>query len=125
MIRHSLSNQEISVINSILDDITSQFDSVEDDSFLHNVPVFAQELPRSIRKLINDYKLREDMSGILLISDYPVDDDLIGKTPDHWATKRYPTHAFREEVLLILFGSLLGYIFGWATQQGGHIVHEV
>ena len=54
MIRHSLSSQEISVINSLLDDITSQYDSAEDDSFLHSVPVFAQELPRSIRRLIND-----------------------------------------------------------------------
>ena len=61
----------------------------------------------------------------MLISGYPVDDSLIGKTPDHWATKRYPTPAFREEVLLILFGSLLGYLFGWTTQQSGHIVHEV
>lgn len=125
MLRHSLSNQEISAINSLLDDITSRYDSAEDDRFLHDVPVFAQELPRSIRKLINDYKLRGDASGILLISDYPVDEGLIGKTPEHWATKRYPTRAFREEVLLILLGSLLGYLFGWATQQGGHIVHEV
>lgn len=125
MIRYLLSDQEISIINSMLDEITSQYESVENDDFLHNVSVLAQELPIQIRKAFNDYKLLECGSGILLISGYPIDDKTIGDTPEHWAPKRNPPSAFREEVLLALFGSLLGYLFGWATQQGGHIVHEV
>jgi hypothetical protein len=29
------------------------------------------------------------------------------------------------QILFILYGSLLGDVFGWATQQDGHIVHDV
>lgn len=33
--------------------------------------------------------------------------------------------AWREEAIFIMVASLLGDIFGWLTQQDGHIVHDI
>jgi Fe(II)/alpha-ketoglutarate-dependent arginine beta-hydroxylase len=49
----------------------------------------------------------------------------IGPTPEHWQLEPEISPVLREEILLILFGSLLGEPIAWATQQKGHIVHDI
>jgi Fe(II)/alpha-ketoglutarate-dependent arginine beta-hydroxylase len=120
-----LSERDISEIQSLLNNIAKQYNSVEDDSFLKNSSLFAQELPRRIREFFNDFKFLESNLGICIISGYPIDDSKIGKTPKHWKWKDDASRTLKEQILLVLYGSLLGYVFGWSTQQDGYIVHDV
>src|SRR5436853_1339215 len=63
--------------------------------------------------------------GLYIISGYPVDDAKIGKTPAHWKYKPAISTALEEEIFLALCGALVGDLFGWSTQQDGHIIHDV
>ncbi|ARV58873.1 hypothetical protein BZZ01_09715 [Nostocales cyanobacterium HT-58-2] len=120
-----LSTQEISDIKSVLKRVKSQYNSAEEEDFLLNAHVIAHELPQRIRILFNNFRLLEPSSGICIISGYPIADDKIGETPSHWQSKPEISPTLEEEILFILFGSLLGEVIGWSTQQAGHIVHEV
>jgi Fe(II)/alpha-ketoglutarate-dependent arginine beta-hydroxylase len=125
MSRISLTDDEYASIHSLLSSLTAKYRSVEDQNFLDEARVYAHELPRRIRSFLNDFKQSEQAPGICLISGYWVDDERIGSTPPHWKERSAPSPSLEEEMLLVLYGSLLGDVFGWATEQDGHIVHDV
>lgn len=120
-----LTPQEITEIKSLLRNITSEYSSVEDTSFLNKATLFAQELPKRIREILNDFRLVENNLGACIISGYPINDSKIGKTPNHWQSKTDRMHTLEEQILLVLYSSLLGDVFGWSTQQDGYIIHDV
>jgi Fe(II)/alpha-ketoglutarate-dependent arginine beta-hydroxylase len=110
-------------LGQLLDEIEGQFENLESDEALHRATVFAHELPIRIRRTLNAFRL-EQMSGVLRISGYLVDQDRVGATPQHWRD-RSTSSTRREELLLVLFSSLLGDPFSWATQQNGKLIHDV
>ena len=120
----SLTSEECASIRSLLDVLTSKFSSVEEEQFLAEVCVYAHELPRRVRSFLNAFK-QSECPGICLITNYKVDDATLGNTPPHWRAKPAHSTTLAEEMLLVLYGSLLGDVFGWATEQDGHIVHDV
>jgi Fe(II)/alpha-ketoglutarate-dependent arginine beta-hydroxylase len=125
MSRLVLTSQEISDIQLLLKGIVLRYSNVEDLDFIQEASLFAQELPWRIRKFINNFKLTEDTPGNAVISGYPIDDSKIGLTPSHWKWKADASQTLEEQILLVLYGSLLGEVFGWSTQQDGHIVHDI
>jgi Fe(II)/alpha-ketoglutarate-dependent arginine beta-hydroxylase len=120
-----LSQSDIKSVKSLLSRITARYDSAEDPDFLKEAALYAHELPLRARACLNHFKLAEPASPACIISGYPVDQAKIGKTPDHWAGQVDAARTLEEEILLALFSSLLGDVFGWATQQDGHIIHDV
>lgn len=120
-----ISNEEVVSIRALLSEVMYRYTSAQDYNFVRDAAVYAHELPRPIRTFLNDYKLLEPAPGVCLISGYPVDDLKIGPTPAHWESKPEISPALEEEILLVLLGSILGEVIGWATQQNGYIVHEV
>jgi Fe(II)/alpha-ketoglutarate-dependent arginine beta-hydroxylase len=124
MNRLVLSEAEVGGMKTLLAGLKAQYTSIEDESFLGEASLFAAELPRRLRSFLNDFRLFE-RSGTCMISGYPVDDYGIGSTPPHWNRRPAISNALEQEMLLVLFGSLLGEVLGWATQQDGYIVHEV
>lgn len=116
--------EELAQISSLLKEIIGRYNSAEDPAMLNEACVYAHELPRRIRKFLNDFRALES-PGFCMISGYPIDDAKIGCTPVHWKLRPAVSPSLEEELLLILFGSLLGDPLGWATQQDGHIIHDV
>jgi len=108
----------------LLDDLEGESENLDSDETLDHITVMAHELPGRIRHTLNAFR-RERMSGLLCISGHIVDQDRVGRTPVHWRDRPYPSTTWREELLLLLFGSLLGDPFCWATQQNGRLVHDV
>ncbi|HKG81123.1 MAG TPA: guanitoxin biosynthesis L-enduracididine beta-hydroxylase GntD [Pyrinomonadaceae bacterium] len=121
----TLSNNEVSSINGILVDLSSRYHSADDPEFLRRAPFFAHNFPNRVRAFLHDFRTMELPSGIGLISGYPIDEWKIGRTPKHWKCSETAYRTLEEEMLLILFGSLLGEPLGWATQQDGHVIHDV
>jgi Fe(II)/alpha-ketoglutarate-dependent arginine beta-hydroxylase len=121
----TLSNAELSSVKAILKELSYRHHSVEDAEFLRNASLFAHDLPLRVRSFLNDFRTCEWPSGIALISGYPVDEDKIGLTPKHWKWREGISPALEEEMLLVMFGALLGEPIAWATQQNGYIVHDV
>jgi Fe(II)/alpha-ketoglutarate-dependent arginine beta-hydroxylase len=86
--------------------------------------LLAHQLPDRVRLFLNAFRL-EQLSGVLCISGYEVDQKRLGTTPAHWRDRPSPSPAHREELLLLTFGSLLGDPFSWGTQQDGRLIHDV
>jgi Fe(II)/alpha-ketoglutarate-dependent arginine beta-hydroxylase len=125
MSRIVLSGQEILALKSLSSEIASRHGSSEDPAFLKEAQVYAHELPRRIRAAMNDFRLGEPNHAICSFTGFPIDEERIGTTPVHWKLKQPRSPVLEEEILLILLGSLLGECIGWATQQDGHIVHDI
>src|SRR5918911_2094417 len=121
----TLVKEEIESIQTLLATVTSQYSSVDDVDFLIEAPSLAHELPKRVRHFLNKFKALEPSAGVCIISGYPISDEKIGTTPKHWNDKQNPPRTLEEEVLFVLLASLLGDVFGWLTQQDGHIIHEV
>jgi Fe(II)/alpha-ketoglutarate-dependent arginine beta-hydroxylase len=122
--RYAFSAEERAELERLLDELAGLFDSAEDPEFLDLAQAYAHELPRSLRVFLNEFRLAE-REPACVISGYEIDDGRLGPTPRHWRERCVPSPALREELLLVLYGSLLGDVFGWETQQDGTIVHSV
>jgi Fe(II)/alpha-ketoglutarate-dependent arginine beta-hydroxylase len=120
-----LSSEEVCALKALAAEIQSQYTSVDDPHFLNEAPVMAHEMPRRLRQLLHHFKQHDPPSGYCLISGYTVDDSGIGPTPSHWKDRRGVSPTLAEEILFLLFGSLLGDVIGWASQQDGYMIHDV
>src|SRR6266542_3833326 len=125
MSKITLLQEEISSVKSIFSDVAIQYSSAEDHEFLKEACLYAHELPKRLRKFLNDFKMLKPKAGYCIISGYPIDEVSIGKTPSHWKYKPETSRTLEVELLLITLGSLLGDALGWATQQDGRIVHDI
>jgi Fe(II)/alpha-ketoglutarate-dependent arginine beta-hydroxylase len=120
-----LSDTEIVETQKLLKYVAAKIETVESEAFLKDAVLYAHEIPIRVRSFLNDFRLQEPPSGICLVSGYPVDGERIGRTPAHWKYKAKDSQPLEEQILLVLLGSLLGDLLGWATQQDGYVVHDV
>jgi Fe(II)/alpha-ketoglutarate-dependent arginine beta-hydroxylase len=120
-----LTRSEAKSIESLLSHITDRYASAEDLDFLKEAALYAHDLPWRVRVFLNRFKAEEFPSAVCMISGYEIDQVKIGKTPEHWRIRSDVSRTLEESVLLVLFSSLLGDVFGWATQQDGHIIHDI
>jgi len=119
-----LDTQELRQVHALISDVLQRYPSVETDDLHANARLYADELPRRLRRALNDFRLQEPPGGICLVSGYRIDDSRIGRTPAHWRDWRdYETR--QEEIYLVLLGAALGEPIAWSTQQDGRIVHDV
>jgi Fe(II)/alpha-ketoglutarate-dependent arginine beta-hydroxylase len=120
-----LTDDEIAEIRRLVCTLTAKYTSVESEAFLEDADVLAHELPVGIRRTLRQFRLHEPASAMCLIKGWPVDQKGVGPTPVHWNAKGPANPTLEEETVLILFGSLLGDLIAWSTQQDGRILHDV
>src|SRR5262249_45084884 len=124
MDRLQIDAAELKDLTQLLDEIEDEFESFESDEELHRATTVAHELPSRIRRTLNAFRLGQ-MSGVLRISGYDIDQDRIGPRPPAWRERPVPSTTHREELLLLILSSLLGDPFCWTTQQNGRLIHDV
>lgn len=124
MIRYEIPQDELMTIRSLTADVAGGHQGVEDDDFLELAAIYAQELPRGLRRFLNSLRLAET-SAVCVIAGYPVDDELIGPTPSHWmnCAERYRT--LEIDIFFVLCACLMGDPIAWSTQQDGRVMHDV
>ena len=109
MQRFILNGEEVASLRKLTAEIASTYDSAEAPGFLLEAALWAQEMPRRLRAALHTFRLTEPDSALLLISGYPVDDEKIGRTPEHWhRTPGVRPSSLEEEILFVLTSSLLG-----------------
>ena len=121
----SLVTEELEAIQSIVQQVTSRYSSVEAPDFIRDISVYSHEIPRRLRIFLNNFRLMEPPSGVCLIKGYPIDQARVAKTPEDWRLRPPTSVTLEEEIVLLLFGALLGDILTWGTQQDGHLVQDV
>jgi Fe(II)/alpha-ketoglutarate-dependent arginine beta-hydroxylase len=119
--RLKLMPDEAAVCHRLTEQVLAAGSSAGSADFLRDVACRGHELPRRLRRFLIDMRTRE-RAAAWVVSGFAVDDGAIGPTPEHWSG---PSATRREDLWLMLCGSLLGDVFGWATQQGGALVHEI
>ncbi len=126
IVRFVLTSEETLETKTLLMHLAEQFSTPEDPAFLREAAVAAHALPLRVRRFLCDFRLQEqDDSTVCIIAGYPVDDQKIGLTPLDRGEKGDTPRTLQEQMLLVLLASLLGEPVGWATQQAGHIVHDI
>ena len=118
-----LNSAELHHAYELADSIGERYGRVDDPDFLIAAPVLAHDLPPRIRSFLNHFRRAE--IGSCMIGGHVIDDAALGATPHHWNAIPDPSASLRYEILLVLYTSLLGDVFGWATQQDGRLVHDV
>jgi Fe(II)/alpha-ketoglutarate-dependent arginine beta-hydroxylase len=111
-------------ITGLLDEFEAGFARLDTPEVLAQATIMAHMLPARVRMQLNSFRL-EQMSGVLCVSGHAVNQEMLGPTPRHWRDQQEPSPAHREELLLLMYGSLLGDPFCWATQQDGRLIHDV
>jgi Fe(II)/alpha-ketoglutarate-dependent arginine beta-hydroxylase len=124
MNRLTLTPTEIASIAPMLDELVGTYDTVESPDLVGRSVVLAGGLPPRLREFLEDHRLREP-SAVCMVSGFPVDEELLGPTPEHWRGSHLRSTSLRQEIFFLLCGSLLGDVFGWSTQQDGRIMHDV
>jgi Fe(II)/alpha-ketoglutarate-dependent arginine beta-hydroxylase len=120
----TLTSEETETLFPMLTDLAKSYDTIEDLDLVNQAPVLARALPQRLVEFLEDYRLREP-SALGVVSGLAVDEDDHGPTPEHWRDSQYDSPAFRQEIFFLLCASLLGDVFGWATQQDGRLMHDV
>jgi Fe(II)/alpha-ketoglutarate-dependent arginine beta-hydroxylase len=119
-----LDRAELEDLTLLLNEVDEGFDDLESSVTLHRAVVYAHSMPARVRSAFNEFRLGQ-LSGVLRVTGYQVDQKRLGPTPSHWRDRPVPSTARREELLLVLFSSLLGDPFCWATQQDGRLIHDI
>lgn len=120
----TLSSDNVLEIKALTRAVSQKASSAEQPALLNELAIHAHCLPRDLRAGLNTFRLAEP-SSVCLIRGFPIDDRRIGATPSHWQDQPDPGTTLEEELFLLMCGALLGDPVGWATQQAGHIVHNV
>jgi Fe(II)/alpha-ketoglutarate-dependent arginine beta-hydroxylase len=122
--RFTLTPHEGGETEELLSHLMSRHGGADTPEFLALAGVYAQELPRRLRTALGEMRTLETNAGYV-VTGLPVDDAAIGPTPRHWARQPDRRSTLREELWLVLCASLLGELFGWATQQNGAVIHDI
>ena len=120
-----LNDAENDSIISLVTELAARYGSSENPDFLLQAQLYAHQLPWRVRQTLNEFRLCEPQSAICRIAGYPIDNLEIGPTPPHWKQRQRHCVPLKEEMLLVLLGSLLGDVIAWTTQQDGAVVHDI
>lgn len=119
-----LQDDELNGIELLASELSAKYESVESADFQQAAAVLSAELPRSLRGAMEDYRCAETDSAIVL-SGLRVANAQIGPTPQERGAVPTPAPTLPYDIAFYLIACLLGDPIGWATQQDGHLMHDV
>jgi enduracididine beta-hydroxylase len=124
VVRLSLHADDRAAVAGLVAELSVAYRSVEAEALQREGGVYAGELPRWLRRKVNDFRLAET-SGVLVISGLDIDDAALGPTPAHWKDRPPTPATLPYDLAFYLLACLLGEPIAWATQQDGRIMHDV
>jgi Fe(II)/alpha-ketoglutarate-dependent arginine beta-hydroxylase len=124
MLEIGLTAKEAGEVRGLARSLAARYDSTDDPALLGDVGPAARQVPRRLREEIAAYMDRPT-SDLALIGNHLVGDAELGTTPVQWKSPESSAASLEYEMIAMLYGSVLGSVFGWATQQQGHIVNDI
>ncbi len=112
------------MMEPLLNRLAAEYGVIEHPDLVRRAPALARSLPEGLLEFLVHYRTAEP-SAVCLISGLDVDGERLGPTPEHWRGSQYDSPALPQEVFFLLCASVLGDVFGWATQQDGRLMHDV
>ena len=119
-----LTPEDNAELSALITDLAKRYDCIEDIELIRRARVLARALPEHLLEFLEEFRIDEP-SALCVVSGLDVDEDLLGNTPVHWRDSQFDSPALAQEIFFLLCASVLGDVFGWATQQDGRIMHDV
>jgi hypothetical protein len=101
-----------------------EYGSTDDEDLLRDLGQFPEEMPAGVAEQITDH-MDSSEGDFALISHHMVCDHDLGKTPTRQKDPARTPTSLEYEMVVMLYGSIVGEVFGWGTQQDGHIVNDI
>jgi Fe(II)/alpha-ketoglutarate-dependent arginine beta-hydroxylase len=120
----SLTSAERDELATLVHQISQEFTSFEDVNFLIKLHGWTKLLPDRVFQNLLKYKYHPEDIKYLVIDGLPVDELIIGKTPEHWDCES-TQKTLSQCIIACLYSSVLGDVFSWSTQQDGNVIHDV
>jgi L-asparagine oxygenase len=124
LVRLTLTHDERDAVGLLLDRVLRDTHQMPLATFLDEAPLIAHDLPRRIRGILHELRLREMAHGVW-IENNPVNHDTIGATPQAYRPAGLPETVLHYDAFHILYASLLGEPFAWTTIQDGYIINDI
>jgi Fe(II)/alpha-ketoglutarate-dependent arginine beta-hydroxylase len=123
--RHlALTTEDNALLRPILDELAATHGTIEDAELVRRARLHSRSLPVRLFEFLEEFRI-EEPSAVCRVSGLAIDDGGLGATPAHWRDSQHGSPAFAQEIFFLLCASVLGDVFGWATQQDGRIMHDV
>ncbi|WP_236242293.1 TauD/TfdA family dioxygenase [Streptomyces sp. CC228A] len=122
MARYVLSDVEKSELAAVAEEFLAARPVWAPLEYADGIRAEAERLPVGVRRFLVSSRAAED--AVIVLGNLPVDEALV-PTPPSWQVAEKEAAAIREELVLLLVGSVLGEPFGWTNQQNGRLVHDV
>lgn len=120
----TLNPDEVQMINEQLENLVKKYQKADDENFIKNASIHAHLLPERVKNFLNEFRLSENY-GACIVRGYPINNEEIGSTPSHWNYTEKDKNTVKQDILFILYGSMLGDVFGWSTEQNGKLVQDI
>ncbi|WP_222107676.1 TauD/TfdA family dioxygenase [[Actinomadura] parvosata] len=117
-----LTAQERARVAEVAEEVQADWASWDPLRFAEEAAAAAHGLPLRLRRFLSGVRASE--ADLAVVSGLPVDPAL-APTPAGWDLAAKTGAGRREELVLLLVGSVLGEPFGWVNQQDGRLVHDV
>lgn len=124
MLRCSLTDADGAAIVTMAAAAARDHRSIEDSDLVGSARALASRLPRQLIDGLDRFR-RHEPAGFCVISGLPVDDAVLGPTPEHWRDSHVGSTTLAYEVAFLACAGVLGDVFGWTTQQDARIMHDV
>lgn len=122
---YTLSVQEAGELRQTLARLCPDTGSPVDPGFYDKYWRCHTRLPEGVHRFLEDFR-RNEPAHAALIHGFPVDDEAVGPTPEHWDRPVPPAPATAEsDMYMALCALTLGEPFAWATLQHGRMIQDV
>lgn len=81
-------------------------------------------LPAGLHRFLRHFRSRSPAAACLVYG-FPVEDQVVGPTPEHWQLALDSCSTQKQELYLAMCGLVLGEPFTWATLQAGAMVQNI
>ena len=124
MLEIDLTADEAIAIRRLARWLGREYGSTDNERLLRDLSHLTEGLPPDLIDAVTSFMRGRD-SDLVLVRNHMISERDLGTTPTSWKAPDATTTSLEYEMVVMLYGSILGSVFGWATQQAGHIVNDI
>ncbi|HEY5941288.1 MAG TPA: TauD/TfdA family dioxygenase [Solirubrobacterales bacterium] len=124
MLEIELTADEAIEIRRLCRSLGREYGSTDKEDLLRDLDRFPAEMPSGVVEEIGAY-MKSPEADFALVKHHMIRDHDLGETPIRQKDPTTTKTSLEYEMVVMLYGSILGSVFGWSTQQEGHIVNDI
>lgn len=124
MLELELTADEAIEIRRLSRSLGRAYGSTDDEALLGDLERSLEEMPAGLVERIGAYANRSE-SDLVLVRRHMIRDHDLGTTPTSQKDPTTTKTSLEYEMVVMLYGTIVGSVFGWATQQDGHLVNDI